>query len=74
MGNRRKISKQRGKLHPRNYLTTNPKEVNNRNIIPLLPTKITGVKNLLSLISLTINGLGYPIKIIGSQTGYVNRN
>lgn len=44
-----------------NHLTTNHKEENHANIIPLLKTKITGTNNHWSLISCKINGLNSPI-------------
>jgi hypothetical protein len=43
-------------------LSTNPKEVSHRNMIPPLITKITVSNNNWSLVFLTTNGLNSPIK------------
>ena len=47
------------------HFRINPKEENHIHIIPPPATKITGTNNHLSLISLNINGLNFPIKYTG---------
>jgi hypothetical protein len=63
---RRKTPTQREYLQQRKkqdikHLTTKPKGKNHRHILPLTKTNIAGTSSHMSLISLNINGLNYPI-------------
>jgi hypothetical protein len=58
---RRKTPTKGGYLHQKSHLTTKLKEENHVHIMLPATTNLTGISNLLSLISLIVNGLNSPI-------------